>query len=418
MKKIDVLIVGGGPCGLASVVGASNSGAKVIVLERASRVGGILNQCIHNGFGLHLFNEELTGPEYAERWKERVNNCKNIQVITDAFCEEIIKTDTGYYVCASSEAGLLEFEAKAVVLAMGCREKPAGAILLAGDRPAGVFTAGCAQRLINIDGEKIGKRVVILGSGDIGLIMARRLVCEGAEVVGIYEIMPQSGGLARNITQCVRDFDIPLHLSTTVTRVVGQKRVEGVFVAPVNERLQPVKELEKFVPCDTLLLSVGLLPDNEIVSSLGLEWSNVTNSYAVDEYFQTSSIGLFCAGNVLHVNDLVDNVSSEGESAGKFAGIFAKTGLNMSKKIEITHDEHIKYTAPKYLYDTGEGETKISFRVDKNYKQIVISAISGGQEISKRPSPAVTAGEMQTLIIDKSKIIHDLHLKITILNEK
>jgi len=418
MKKIDVLVVGGGPCGLASAVGASNAGASVVVLERASRAGGILNQCIHNGFGLHLFNEELTGPEYAERWKERVKSCKNVQLITGAFCEEITKIDTGYLVCASSAEGLLEFEAKAVVLAMGCREKPAGSILLAGDRPAGVFTAGCAQRLINIDGEKIGKRVVILGSGDIGLIMARRLVCEGAEVVGIYEIMPQSGGLARNITQCVRDFDIPLHLSTTVTRVVGKKRVEGVYVAPVNERLQPVKELEKFVPCDTLLLSVGLLPDNEIVSSLGLEWCNVTNSFAVDEYYQTSSAGLFCAGNVLHVNDLVDNVSSEGERAGNFAGIYAKTGLDTNQKIEITHDEHIKYTAPKYIYDTGEGEVKISFRVDKNYRRIVISAISGGQEISKRPSPAVTAGELQTLTIDKSKIVHDLHLKITVLDEK
>ncbi len=417
MKKTDVLIIGGGPCGLASAIGASSQGAKVTVLERANRLGGILNQCIHNGFGLHIFNEELTGPEYAHRWEERVAQCENVDINTGAFCEELNLLKNGsFYVCASSEKGLLEYEAKSVVLALGCREKPAGSILLGGSRPAGVFTAGCAQRLINIDGKKVGKRVVILGSGDIGLIMARRLICEGAEVVGIYEIMPQSGGLVRNITQCVKDFNIPLHLSTTVTRVVGQKRVEGVYVAPVNERLQPILELEKFVPCDTLLLSVGLIPENEIASDLGLEWNNVTNSFTVDEYYQTTQKGVFCAGNVLHVNDMVDNVSNEGESAGKNAGLFALKGLDTQNKIEITHDEHIKYTAPKYVYNTGNGTVKISFRVDKNYKRTLISAISGGQEISKRPAPAVTAGEMQTLIIDKSKIVNDLHLQITVLD--
>lgn len=417
MNKTDVLIVGGGPCGLASAVGASKTGVKVTILERASRLGGILNQCIHNGFGLHLFNEELTGPEYAHRWSEKVSEYKNVQVFTNTFCEEISPIENGFYVCASSEQGLLEFEAKAVILALGCREKPAGSIMLGGTRPAGIFSAGCAQRLINIEGKKVGDKVAILGSGDIGLIMARRLICEGSQVVGIYEIMPQSGGLARNITQCVKDFNIPLHLSTTVTRVVGEKRVQGVYVAPVNERLQPVLELEKFVPCDTLLLSVGLLPENEICANLNLEWNNITNSFSVDEYYQTTQQGLFCAGNVLHVNDLVDNVSSEGEKAGFFAGEFVKNGLSTKNKIEITHDEHIKYTAPKYIYK-NDTSVSIAFRVDKNYKRVLINAISGGQEISKKPAPAITAGEMQTITIDKSKIINDLHLQITVLDEK
>ncbi len=447
MKKTDVLIIGGGPCGLAAAVGASKAGAKTTIVERDERLGGILMQCIHNGFGLHLFNEELTGPEYAERWKELVSASKNIGIITNAFCFNLEKLSTahstmhgisskksgnlgimqenfdtmqgvnsgGYLVSASSVEGIIEIEAKAVVMALGCREKPAGAILLGGTRPAGIFSAGCAQKLINVEGKKVGKRVVILGSGDIGLIMARRLVCEGAEVVGIYEIMAQSGGLARNITQCVQDFNIPLHLSTTVTRVVGEKRVEGVFVAPVNEKLQPIKELEKFVPCDTLLLSVGLIPEIEIAGELGLEFNPVTNSYTVDEYFQTSSTGFFCAGNVLHVNDLVDNVSFEGGRAGECAALFSKSGLDMSNKLEITYDDHIKYTVPKYIYNNKKGEVKISFRVNKNYKRTIIRAMSGGVEISKRPAPAVTAGEMQSLTLDKSKIVNDLHLEIEVM---
>lgn len=415
--KSEVVIIGGGPCGLAAAVGAAKQNASVLILERDNRLGGILTQCIHNGFGLHLFNEELTGPEYAERWKARVAEYPNISAVCDAFCYSIEPLNNGHWqVLASSAGGLIEIEAKAVVLALGCRERPAGSILLNGTRPAGVFSAGCAQKLINVYGKSIGKRAVILGSGDIGLIMARRLICEGAEVVGIYEIMPQSGGLARNITQCVQDFNIPLHLNTTITRIVGEKRVEGVFVAPVNERLQPITELEKFVPCDTVLLSVGLQPENEIVGDLGLEFNPVTSSYTVDEYYQTSAAGLFCAGNVLHVNDLVDNVSAEGERAGACAGLFAKNQLKMLNKIEITHDDHIKYTAPKYIYDDKNGTAKISFRVNKNYRRTIIRALSGGQEISKRHAPAVTAGEMQSLIIDKTKIINgSLHLEIEVM---
>ena len=415
MYKTDVVIIGGGPCGLAAATGVSKSGAKALILERDERLGGILTQCIHNGFGLHLFNEELTGPEYAERWKARVAGDKNISVLLNTFCYSIERRGVDFLVTASNTEGLVEVEAKAVVMALGCREKPAGAISLGGTRPAGIFSAGCAQKLINVEGRRVGDNVVILGSGDIGLIMARRLVCEGAKVLGVYEIMPNSGGLARNITQCLKDFNIPLYLSTTVTRVAGKKRLEGVYVAPVNEKLQPILELEKFIPCDTLLLSVGLLPEVEIAGELGLEFNPVTNSYTVDEYYSTSMPGLFCAGNVLHVNDLVDNVSAEGELAGEYAGKFAKLGLDMSNKIEITHDEHIKYTAPKYVYNNHTGTLKVSFRVDKNYRRVIIRAMSGGAEISKRPAPAITAGEMQTLIIDKSKIINGLHLEIDVL---
>lgn len=406
--RTDVVIVGGGPCGLSAGYGVAQSGAKCMILERDGRLGGILNQCIHNGFGLHRFNEELTGPEYARRWVEMIDGNPNIEVKLDCFVNSITRTAEGYTVEAVSGEGLIEVECRAVVLAQGCRERPAGAIMLCGSRPSGIYTAGCAQKLINIDGKIIGKKVAILGSGDIGLIMARRLICEGSEVVGVYEIMPASGGLARNITQCLNDFSVPLHLSTTVTRVVGEDRLTGIFVAPVNEKLQPVRELEKFVECDTLLLSVGLQPENEILSPLGLEWCYATNSYVVDEYFMTGAEGLFLAGNMLHVNDLVDNVSFEGETAGWSAGLFAMGKLpTSSPKIEIKFDDHIKYTAPKYIYKTGVGTVQVSFRVNKNYRRVVIKAMSGGQEVSRKPCPAVTAGEMQTIAIDKSKIVGD-----------
>lgn len=415
--KTDVVIIGGGPGGMASAFGCAKTGAKCVILERDDRLGGILNQCIHNGFGLHKFNEELTGPEYAQRWVDMIKDNPLISWRLGCFVDTIEKTKNGFLVTALSADELVEIECKSVVMALGCRERPAGAIMLCGTRPSGVYTAGCAQKLINIDGKNVGNRVAILGSGDIGLIMARRLTCEGAKVVGVYEIMSTSGGLARNITQCLKDFDIPLHLSTTVTRTVGKERLEGVFVAPVNEKLQPIKELEKFVECDTLLLSVGLQPENEIASNLGLEWCNATSSYAVDEYFMTNCEGLFMAGNVLHVNDLVDNVSREGESAGFFAGEFALNKLPLNApKIPVEFDEHIKYTAPKYVHDTHSGIAQISFRVNKNYKRVIIRAMSGGAEISRKPCPAVTAGEMQTIPIDKSKIVNGkLYFEIEVL---
>ena len=416
MHITDVLIIGGGPCGMAVAKGVSITGAKCTIVERDKKLGGILNQCIHNGFGLQVFNEELTGPEYARRWENLIKDNGKIETITDAFVDDISPSGYGsYIVTAISPKGLIEIEAKAVVMALGCRERPAGAIMLKGDRPSGIFTAGTAQKLINIEGKSIGKKVAILGSGDIGLIMARRLTCEGTRVVGVYEIMPTAGGLARNVTQCIKDFDIPLKLSTTVTRVVGKDRVEGIYVAPVNEKMQPVKELEKFVRCDVLLLSVGLIPENEIADKFNLEYCNATGSFAVDEFFQTSKAGLFCAGNVLHVNDLVDNVSREGQSAGFFAGMYAQGKLPKGKKIEITFDDHIKYTAPKYIYKTKTGTTKISFRVNKKYIRTIIKAISDGKDIATMPCPAVNAGEMQTIEIDKSKLGSSLRLEIQVM---
>ena len=412
----QVLIIGGGPGGLAAAHGVASVGANCLILERDNRLGGILNQCIHNGFGLHRFNEELTGPEYAHRWIDIISTNPHINAKLNCFVTEIQRTQDGFLTTAMSVDGLLEVESKAVILTTGCRERAAGSILLGGTRPSGIYTAGCAQKFINIEGKSVGKKAAILGSGDIGLIMARRLICEGTEVVGIYEIMPASGGLARNITQCVRDFNIPLHLSTTVTRVAGRDRLEGIFVAPVNYKLLPVYEFEIFVPCDTLILSVGLLPVNEILSKFGLEWTPATNSFAVDEFFMTDCEGLFLAGNVLHVNDLVDNVSSEGEFAGTSAGRYALGELSKgAKRVEIGHDEHIKYTAPKYIHLDHEGTAQISFRVSKNYKKVIIKAFSGGKEVSRKPCPAVTAGEMQTLIIDKSKLIDGLYLEVEVL---
>jgi len=415
--KTDVVIIGGGPAGLSASHGVAGAGASCVILERDNRLGGILNQCIHNGFGLHTFNEELTGPEYAQRWIDKISKNPQISAKLSCFVDTITPIKDGFLVSALCAEGLIEIQCRAVVVAQGCRERPAGAIMLCGSRPSGIYTAGCAQKLINIDGKSVGKKVAILGSGDIGLIMARRLTCEGAKVVGVYEIMPASGGLARNITQCLNDFEIPLYLSTTVTRVVGTDRLEGVYVAPVNEKLQPVYELEKFVECDTLLLSVGLQPENEILQNFNLEWCNATNSYTVDEYYMTSQRGIFLAGNVLHVNDLVDNVSREGEIAGTSAGQYALGVLTIdSPKIEIEFDEHIKYTSPKYIHNTGSGVAQISFRVNKNYRRVVIKAMSGGAEVSRKPCPAVTAGEMQTIAIDKSKIVgNKLYFEIEVL---
>lgn len=410
--KVDVAIIGGGPAGIASAISASKEGAKVALIEREYRLGGILNQCIHNGFGLHYFGAELTGPEYARKFAEMLDKCKKVKVKCNSSVTDITKNSDGNFeIKIVSPDGLQYLTAKSVVLTMGCRERPAGAIDLGGNRVAGIFSAGAAQAIVNLQGKMIGKNVVIQGSGDIGLIMARRLTCEGANVLGVYEIMPNCGGLARNVTQCLLDFNIPLHLSTTITKVIGKKRVQGVMVAPVTNG-KPDYSQEKLVKCDTLLLSVGLIPEVELVDKFNLEKLRATNSFAVDEHLQTSEDGLFVAGNVLHVNDLVDNVSHEGEHAGTSAALYALGKLTRGKPIEIKHDEHIKYTAPKYFYNDKHGELSIAFRVDKEYRRVAIYALSDGEVISKRPAPVLTAGEMQTLKIDKSKIKEGLTLSI------
>lgn len=412
--KTDVVVIGGGPAGMSCALSASKTGAKVVLLERECRLGGILNQCIHNGFGLHYFNEELTGPEYAYRWEQKIANNKKIKIICNAFVNKVCKGEN-FVSTATTPAGIIQIESSAVILAVGCRERPAGAIFLGGDRPAGVFTAGCAQAIVNLQGKTVGKKVAILGSGDIGLIMARRLVCEGALVVGIFEIMDKCGGNARNYTQCVQDFHIPLHLSTTITRVKGKKRLSGVYCAPmVNGK--PDYTREKLVQCDTLLLSVGLTPETELVSNLAPETYPYTKSYAVDEFLQTSVNGLFMAGNVLQVNDLVDNVSQDGEIAGTSAGLYALGKLQTSDKIIITHDEHIRYTEPKYVYKTTN-KVRISFRTDKEYRRIFVNATSNGVQIAHNPVITITNGQIYSFVIDKSKLGKDLYLSIEKIGE-
>ena len=412
--KTDVCVIGGGPAGLGAVKSACENGAKVVLLEREYRLGGILNQCIHNGFGLHYFGEELTGPEFAQRLANDVVNSKAKIFLNSTVSKVEKKADKKMIVTAESPEGVLQIEAKCVVFSAGCREKPAAGINLCGTRPAGIFTAGAAQKLVNIHGKMVGKNIVILGSGDVGLIMARRLTCEGANVLGVYEIMPNCGGLARNVAQCIKDFNIPLHLSTSIVEVVGKKRVEGVYVAPVKPDFSFDLSKKEFIKCDTLLLSVGLLPETDLLNDFNLERSPVTNSYAVNEYYQTSVPEIFICGNVMHVNDLVDNVTNEGIHAGKCASQFAKGGVPCENKIEITHDSHIKYTVPKYVY-RGSGELKISFRVDKEYRRVMVKAKSGGEVISQTPHPVVRAGEMEQIKLDKSKIKDDLEILLEVI---
>lgn len=410
----DVAIIGGGPAGLASAISACEQGAKVVLIEQQNRLGGILNQCIHNGFGLHYFGVELTGPEYAKKWEDKFNE-HNTEVKLNTMVVGLKQSGLGIEINTISPKGAETIKTKTVVFAMGCRERPCGAINLCGTRPAGVFSAGQAQKFVNIYGKMVGKDVVILGSGDIGLIMARRLTCEGANVLGVYEIMPKSGGLARNVAQCLNDFNIPLHLSTTVVAVEGKERVTGVWVAPVDENLTPILDKKQFIKCDTLLLSVGLIPEVELFSNFNLETCPATGSVSVNDYFQTSCPNLFICGNVLHVNDLADNVSNEGLSAGKYAALFAKNKLPKSNIIEIQHSCHIKYTVPKYIHTSSENDIcTIAFRVGKEFKRAKIVATSNGKVISQKPSPAVTAGEMQLLKINKSLINGDLKIDIEV----
>lgn len=372
--QYDVVIVGGGPAGLAAALKAREKAEKVAVLERNDELGGILNQCIHSGFGLHVFKEELTGPEYAQRYIDMVMDAD-----IDCFLETmVIDVSSDRELIAMSPDGMMVFQAGAIVLAMGCRERTRSQIRIPGTRPAGVFTAGLAQRYMNMENFKPGSRVLILGSGDIGLIMARRLTLEGIKVVGVYEVMPYANGLLRNIKNCLDDFGIPLYLSTTVTKIIGQSRLQAVEVSAVDDKLKAIPGTEEIIPCDTLLLSVGLIPENELSKEAGVRLSPVTNGPEVDETLQTSVPGIFACGNVLHVHDLVDQVTQEAEEAGESAAAFTLAGQkSVGKELEIHPEGLVRYTVPSRIHLPAESMIRIKFRVGRPVDSGIIRISSG-----------------------------------------
>ncbi|MBR0381528.1 MAG: FAD-dependent oxidoreductase [Eubacterium sp.] len=375
--QYDVVVVGGGPAGLAAALKAREKAEKVAVLERNDELGGILNQCIHSGFGLHVFKEELTGPEYAQRFIDKIRDTD-----IDCFLETmVIDISPDRELVAMSPEGMMVFQAKAIVLAMGCRERTRSQIRIPGTRPAGVFTAGLAQRYMNMENFRPGSRVLILGSGDIGLIMARRLTLEGIKVVGVYEVMPYANGLLRNIKNCLDDFGIPLHLSTTVTKIIGQSRLQAVEVSAVDEKLKPIPGTEEIIPCDTLLLSVGLIPENELSKEAGVRLSPVTNGPEVDETLQTSVPGIFACGNVLHVHDLVDQVTQEAEDAGESAAAFslAQDLPGREAPVEVCPEGLVRYTVPSLIHLPAQGPVKVKFRVGRPVDSGIIRVASGSK---------------------------------------
>ncbi len=408
--KFDVIVIGGGPAGMSAAIAAAKEGTKVALVERDFRLGGILNQCIHNGFGLHYFKVELTGPEYAKRFKDLVNAEENITVLLNTIVSDI-DTDRKT-IKVMNENGVQTLQGKSIVLAMGCRERTAGAIMQGGYRPSGVFPAGQAQKFVNIEGKKVGKKVVILGSGDIGLIMARRMTFEGAEVKMVCELMPYSSGLKRNIVQCLDDFNIPLKFSTTITKVEGKERIEGVWIAKVDENLRAIAGTEEFVECDTLLLSVGLIPENDLIFGKGIEMNRVTSGAICDEFRRTNKEGIFSCGNVLHVHDLADNASIEAQTAGKSAAIYAKTGALPTCEVSVSCDGRlVRYAVPNRISLEGEKVT-VYMRVGNVYKDKYLEVRSGDEVIMKKNAMIFAPGEMESISIDRAKIKGDIYITL------
>ena len=408
MNNYDLVIVGVGHAGLAAAVSARDNGIEsILIIERDKELGGILNQCIHNGFGLHTFKEELTGPEYAARYIDEI--CKRqieYKVNTMVMDISVLESGDKKVTAMNRTDGMFEIEANAVILAMGCRERSRGALNIPGYRPAGIYSAGTAQRLVNMEGYMPGKKVVILGSGDIGLIMARRMTLEGAKVEVVAELMPYSGGLKRNIVQCLDDFGIPLKLSHTVVDIEGKERVEAVTIAQVGADRKPIPGTEIRYECDTLLLSCGLLPENELSRSAGVTLSTVTSGPIVNDSLETSVDGVFACGNVLHVHDLVDYVSQEAASAGKNAAAYILNGSNKAaKQVEIVPEGGVRYTVPSFIRPTEmEDNLTVRFRVGDVYKNCSIVTYFGDAEVARRKRPVMAPGEMEQVIISKSKL--------------
>lgn len=418
MMQCDVVIIGGGPAGLAAAAAVKKSGVDdILILERDSVLGGILNQCIHNGFGLHTFKEELTGPEYASRYIDQVKELGipyrlNTMVIDINEKKEVT--------VISREEGLQVIKAKAIILAMGCRERPRGALNIPGFRPAGIYTAGTAQRLMNIEGYRVGKEVVILGSGDIGLIMARRMMFEGANVKAVAELMPYSGGLKRNIVQCLDDYNIPLKLSHTVVNIEGKERVTGITIAQVDANRKPIPGTEEHYSCDTLLLSCGLIPENELSRNMGVAMNPVTSGPMVNDRLETGIEGVFACGNVLHVHDLVDFVSEEASLAGENAAKFVQSGAAAAPAtVEIKAENGVRYTVPQSLNpETMADKLTVRFRVADVYKDRYICVYYDDKLIRKTKKRVFAPGEMEQVIIQKSTLAEYPDLKkITIRTE-
>lgn len=392
----DLVIIGGGPAGMSAAIAAYEKGIKdIIILERDSSLGGILQQCIHNGFGLHKFGEELTGPEYAWKYEKRI---KELGIAYKLNTMVLDITEDKTVTATNSQDGIFRIQAKAVILAMGCRERAKGALNIPGTRPAGIYSAGTAQKLVNIEGYMPGKNVVILGSGDIGLIMARRMTLEGANVKAVCELMPYSGGLARNIEQCLNDFEIPLKLSHTVVEIHGKERLTGVTIAKVGDNRKPISGTEEYIECDTLLLSVGLIPENELTKGANVAINPTTNGAVVDQDRQTTIDGIFACGNVLHVHDLVDFVSEEAEIAGKSAADYIKGVSEEKMSVEIKTDGKIRYTVPQII--TKNKDVTVYFRVSDVFRNVKLCVYDGDKIVYSKKKAKVAPGEMESIKLE------------------